>query len=88
MNARRLVGWNVRRLRLDRGLTQEALGLAAGCEPSYIGRIERGGENPTVDLLEAIASSFDTHISVLFEPVPTGAEWPAGLPAGRKRASP
>lgn len=55
MEARALVGKNVRRLRVAANLSQEALGLAVECEPSYIGRIERGGENVGVDLLERIA---------------------------------
>lgn len=86
MNARSLVGLNLRRLRVARELTQEALGLAAGCEPSYVGRIERGEENPTVDLLEAFARALDEHIGVLFAPVPPGSKLAPGLPPGRKPA--
>lgn len=84
MKARSLVGLNLRRLRLARGMSQEKVGLSAGCEPSYIGRIERGGENPTVDLLEAIAAVLDEHVVALFHPLPDGAALPPGLPPGRK----
>ncbi len=83
MKARSLVGRNVRRLRLVKGLSQEALGLAAECEPSYVGRIERGEENPSVDLLEALAGALDAGIAALFEPTDAGA-LPPGLPPGRK----
>ena len=84
MKARSLVGLNLRRLRLARGMSQEKVGLSAGCEPSYIGRIERGGENPSVDLLEAIAAVLDAHIVTLFYPLPDGEPLPPGLPPGRK----
>lgn len=88
MDARSLVGMNLRRLRVARGLTQESLGLAAGCEPSYVGRVERGAENPTVDLLEAFAQVLDEPIGVLFQPLPHGYKPPPNLAAGRKPKTP
>ena len=69
------------------GLSQEALGLAAGCEPSYVGRIERGRENPGVDLLESVASVLAVPIAALFEPVKDGAKAPTGLTPGPKPRS-
>lgn len=82
MKARVLVGRNIRRLRVECGFSQEALGYAAGCEPSYIGRIERGGENVGVDLLEAIVAVLGAEIADLFA-LPAGELVP-GLPPGRK----
>lgn len=84
MKARTLVGLNLRRLRVAKALTQESLGLAASCEPSYVGRVERGAENPTVDLLEAFARALDAPIISLFEPLPPGYKPPAHLTPGRK----
>ncbi|MCC0809025.1 helix-turn-helix transcriptional regulator [Methylobacterium sp. W2] len=84
MNARDLVGWNLRRLRVAKGLSQEALGLLAGCEPSYVGRIERGRENSTVETLEGLAAVLDAHISAFFVIPEAGAEKPASLRPGRK----
>ena len=84
MKARALVGWNLRRLRVARGLSQEALGLLAECEPSYIGRIERGRENSTVETLEALAGVLDEHIAAFFVVPEAGAEKPAPLRPGRK----
>lgn len=84
MKARALVGRNIRRLRVHEGLSQEALGLAAGCEPSYVGRVERGCENPTVDLLEAIAAALGAPIAALFDRVGERGPLKPGLPAGRK----
>ena len=84
MKARLLVGRNLRRLRVAEGLSQEALGLAAGCEPSYVGRVERGDENATVNLLEDFAAVLGIPIGALFEPLPPGAKLGAGMPPGRK----
>ncbi|MCJ2128689.1 helix-turn-helix domain-containing protein [Methylobacterium sp. E-045] len=84
MNARDLVGWNLRRLRVAKGLSQEALGLLAGCEPSYVGRIERGRENSTIETLEGFAAVLDAHISAFFVIPEIGTEKPASLRPGRK----
>ncbi len=89
MMARALVGRNIRRLRVAKGLSQEALGLAAGCEPSYVGRVERGRENPTVDLLEAIAKALGDPLAAFFDVAGARGPLKPGLPAGRKpRAEP
>ena len=84
MRARALVGWNLRRLRVAKALTQEALGLLVECEPSYIGRIERGRENTTIATLEALADVLDTHLSAFFIIPEPGAVRPAPLRPGRK----
>jgi len=52
MDARKLVAWNLRRLRVSQNLSQEALGLHSDVDRTYVGRLERGLENPTVALLE------------------------------------
>lgn len=48
-------GLNVRRLRTDRGLTQEALADAVGLAVTYVGQIERGRRNPTLLVVERFA---------------------------------
>ncbi len=88
MNVRALVGWNLRRLRVGRDLSQEALGLAADMEPSYIGRIERGRENATIETLDKLAALLREPVSAFFVVPPDGAKPPRALKPGRKpRAS-
>ena len=48
---------NVRRLRKERGLSQEDLAEAAGVHRTYIGMIERGEKNVTIYNIERIASA-------------------------------
>ena len=50
MKARALVAWNVRRIRVDRGIPQEQLAYDAGIDRSYMSGLERQSENPTIDL--------------------------------------
>ena len=48
MDMRRLVGWNVRRFRQRKGLTQERFAEVSGFSQQYISGLERGQRNPTV----------------------------------------
>lgn len=48
-------GVNVRRVRLARGITLETLADAVGLAYSYLGQIERGKRNPTLDVVERLA---------------------------------
>ncbi len=57
MELRRIVAQNLRRLRQDRGLTQEELADQAGLNRNYVGMVERAENAPTVDTLEALAKA-------------------------------
>jgi transcriptional regulator with XRE-family HTH domain len=51
-------GANVRRLRKERGLSQEALADEVKLAPTYVGQIERGRRNPTLEVVERFAQVF------------------------------
>lgn len=84
MQGRQLVGWNVRRLRVARGLSQERLAYDAGVDRSYLGGVERGEENPTVDVLDRLAAQLGCRLSQLFLEPDEGAEPPMPLRPGRR----
>ena len=60
-------GERVRKLRKDKGLSQEQLAFKANLHRTYIGMIERAEKNITLLNIEKIANSLDVEISQLFE---------------------
>lgn len=85
MTGRKRIAWNLRRLRVSRHLSQEALAADAEVDRSYVGRLERAVENPTVDLLDRLASTLGIDISEFFRPPRAGESEPKPLPGGRKK---
>ena len=61
------IGNNIRRIRLNQGLSQEALALNSGIDRSYLGGIERGEHNVAVINLEKIAHALEIPIASLFK---------------------
>lgn len=85
MEAQSLVAWNLRRLRIDRGISQDDLALNADVERAYVGHLERGGRNPTISTLSRLADALDAHISELFQEPTEGDKKLPTLRAGRKK---
>jgi transcriptional regulator with XRE-family HTH domain len=54
---RAVLGKNVRRLRQQRGLTQEELAFEAEIDLTYMGGIERGRRNPSLLVITRIAKA-------------------------------
>lgn len=50
-----LLGQNVRKARKEKNMSQEKLALMCGLDRSYMGRIERGEVNITVEKLYDVA---------------------------------
>jgi len=88
MKARALLAWNLRRIRVEHGISQENLAHDSGVDRAYVGGLERKAHNPTIDLLERLASTLDVEMSEFFAKVPRGAMAPKPLPSGRKAAKP
>lgn len=61
-----LVGKRVRALRKERGLTQEGLGWRAELHYTYIGAVERGEKNCSIETLDKISKALSISIYDLF----------------------
>lgn len=61
-----LVGKRVRALRKERGLTQEGLGGRADLHYTYIGAVERGEKNCSIETLDKISKALSINIYDLF----------------------
>jgi transcriptional regulator with XRE-family HTH domain len=85
MKATALVAWNLRRLRVKRALSQEALAVDAGVDRSYVGRIERGVENPTVETLDRLAKALEVPAAELLSVPKSTEKPPPTLRRGRKK---
>lgn len=65
MDIRRQVGRNLKRIRKERGWSQEELAFESGLHRTYISGIERGARNPTVLILARIAETLGVRVSEL-----------------------
>lgn len=66
MDMRALVGENVKRLRIKRGLTQEQLAEKSGFTQQYLSDLEKGKRNPTIVSIYELALALDaTHLDLV-----------------------
>lgn len=64
---RKTLGQRIRSHRTLKGLSQEKLAELSGCHPTYIGQIERGEKNATIESIEKISAALKISLSSLFE---------------------
>lgn len=66
MDMRKLVGRNLRRLRQQKGITQEQLAEQSGFSQQYLSGLERGLRNPTIVTLYELAQTLGvSHIELV-----------------------
>lgn len=66
MVERVFLGRRIKELRKARGLSQEALAEKMDVHPKYLGSVERGEQNPTIDFLEKVAAALKVELVALF----------------------
>jgi transcriptional regulator with XRE-family HTH domain len=66
MDSQKLLGRRIRSLRQARRLTQQQLGERADLNYKYLGAVERGEENPSLLVLEKIATALEIELLGLF----------------------
>ncbi|MCM3134387.1 helix-turn-helix domain-containing protein [Paenibacillus polysaccharolyticus] len=69
---RNSVGERIREIRKAKGLTQQQLAELSGLDDAYIGSVERGERNFSIDTLEKILKGLDTSAhDLLYDPIST-----------------
>ncbi len=68
MDVRQRLATNVKRLRKATGLSQEKFGLEYGMDRTYISAIERGRRNPTIAIVERLATALGVDVVELLRP--------------------
>jgi transcriptional regulator with XRE-family HTH domain len=71
MDMRRLVAQNVKRIRLERGLTQERFSEISGFSQQYVSGLETGRRNPTIVTLYELAKALGVSHMDLLQPPPS-----------------
>jgi transcriptional regulator with XRE-family HTH domain len=68
-NIQVVLGHNLKRLRVSRGLTQAVLAGKAGTVGNYIALIENAVKFPSSDMIERLASALEVESTELFVPI-------------------
>lgn len=61
-----VIGERIRNFRKERGLSQEELAFRASLHSTYIGQLERGEKNATIESLVKICTALDITLAELF----------------------
>ena len=67
MDVRQRLAVNMKRLRKERGWSQEALADEAGLDRTYISGIERVVKNPTIVVVERVAAALECRLGDLLD---------------------
>lgn len=67
MTVEKLIGNRIRYLRIQNNLSQEKFSELIGVHRTYIGMVERGERNITIQTLLKIAKGLDMHVWQLLE---------------------
>lgn len=84
LSPRDLLAWNVKKLRVLKGMSQERLSLEAKLERVAISQIERQQVNPGLDSLGRIADALGVHIAELLTEPSENEPPPSNLRPGRR----
>ncbi len=66
MKTKELIGVRLKRLRQGKKFSQEALAEKVGISPKYVSSIERGKENPTLEVMIKLAHALGVEMEEIF----------------------
>lgn len=66
-DVRRRLASNLRRLRREKHLSQEAFAGEVGIHRTYISDLERGARNPTIEVVDRLARALGVKIGALLD---------------------
>ena len=72
VDVRQRLARNLRRLRAEKGWSQEDYADRAGIHRTYVSDIERGARNPTITVVEKLARAFEVSPGSLLDSQPDG----------------
>ena len=67
MDIKKKFGKNLKRLRLEKGISQESLALSADLDRTYIPSIEKGERNVSITVVEKLANALNVSFSEFFK---------------------
>lgn len=79
-NISKILGQRIRNYRTAKGLSQEKLAELSGCHHTYVGQIERGEKNATIESIEKISAALNVSLSTLFENLDAKGESERNIP--------
>jgi transcriptional regulator with XRE-family HTH domain len=86
MKGRALFAWNLRRIRIERRISQERLAADAGVDRAYISELERKKGNATLDFVDKVAACLEVPVLEFFREPEPGAKKPRSMAGGRPRS--
>jgi len=69
ISTRQILAENLRRIRHEKGLSQEKLGELSGLHRTYVGSVERAERNVSIDNVEALAVALEVSVGTLLSEV-------------------
>lgn len=67
MDVRKRLGDNVRRLRREKGWSQEEFADRSSIHRTYVSDVERGARNPTITVVQKLADSLGVSAGTLLD---------------------
>lgn len=69
-----IIGARIRAYRKSLNLSQERLAEMSEIHPTYLGQIERGEKNATLEVIQKISASLNVPLSTLFRSLDSGED--------------